>query len=313
MKYILLLVNLFFIMTANHSQEDRNNSVNGEFSFCSGNHIVYYHYDDEDLDESTPRSLYTINIVTCQVDTLVLNSPYNCCAPLDSITCFFSEDGNIYINDFKTQKKTNVITSNADGCIINEMIVNNNTLYFLETDFSTQIIRLKAIKQPFDKDAATILEFPFSELESSKVKLFKMKDAIAFEIQNQLYLYDTITNSNIVISSQVADFAASDNSILYSAYNQTHDEEYKKLQLNSYDITSKNEHHIIELPFKLFQHDLFSRSINGIYQAYYHNGNSLFAWDGSTWCQEISSPFLIYKNKRIEVYKDSEGFDWVRK
>lgn len=313
MKHIITVISILSFFSLAHIFGNEKNDISGFFLFRSDKQIIYYTYDDDELDESTPISLYSLDMHNHQIDTIYTNSLYNSCTIFNSSSCFFSTSNSIFKYNFSNKSKVNIYKTEIDDNVITKLATNENSIFFFETNFSTQTIDFRRIEYPDIKKVSTILDFPFSELESSDIKLYTMRNYFIFNIQNDLFLYDIAINNMIQISSQAVDFSLSGHSIVYSTYVISNEGEQKKVQLKKYDINSKEEEIILNYPFKIFHYDLFSRLIDGKYQTYFYNVKSRYVWNDFSWIKEDIYPFLIYEDKEITVFENKSSFNYTIK
>jgi len=299
-KIVVLLVIVF--TWENSCLSQINQQFDGYFLFRVGEKIIYYNYNEEEDGEFIPASLFTFNIKTREKETLLSNSIYFDCVKVNDSVISYTDGKTIFTYDI-LQKKKKVVHSNLDKkFIISKIASVNDVLYFFEINFSNNTCTFKQISAKGNKIIHTV---EFLELEWCGVKSYVIDGKIIFNIQYLLYVYDTAEKQITKIFSQAADFSLYNNSVIYSYY-YFPENSFSRMQLREYDLLSATEKEITDYPFKLFHHDLFSRLIDGKYQAYYKEGKELYSFSNSQWTKEKVNSFLIYQDEKIKVFLGEE-------
>ncbi|MDL2290417.1 hypothetical protein LJB95_03335 [Paludibacteraceae bacterium OttesenSCG-928-F17] len=297
MKKIILLLLTAFMLVQFCSSQIKQQFV-GYFLLKAGEKIVYYNYDEEELDDSTPVSLFSYDMRTKEKEVLLSDCIYWDCVKVNDSTIVYTDGKTIFVSELLSRQKRNIYSDFDEDRIISKLTSDNNVLYFFEINYSNSTCTLKSI---FPERNFSIHTMSFSSYESSDISSAVMNNKIIFRLQGLLAFYDTKEKQIKVINSRATDFSMANNFIVYSYLTNTN-----QRALREYNLFSGKEKEMANPPFKLDSHNLFFRTIKGENQTYYRKDSEVYLFLDFKWQKENIDSFLIYQDEEINVFLDGE-------
>ena len=268
--------------------------------------IVYYNYNDEELDESTPVSLFLFDIKTGEKETLLSDCIYWNCIKINDFVISYTDGKTIFTYDISQKKKKEVYSNQDENVDIMCIVSNEEIIYLFEVNHLNDTCTFKQISPAKNEIIFTMV---FSPYESVAVTSYALESKIVFQLQNLIYVYDVAEKQLMLITSHGTGFSISNNSVIYS-YFYFPENDLPRIQLREYDLFSTKEKEITNFSFHLFYHTLFSLLADGKYQTYYKYGNELYLFSNLQWTKKDVNLFLIYQDEEIDVFLGN-GFSFT--
>lgn len=297
--FVLLVVGLLIFQ---HCYSHTYQQLDGYFLSKIGRHVIYHDYDEEELDESTPSSLFLFDMKTKEKNVLLSNCIYWDLVQVNDSSNMYTDGSAIFLYNILLKNKEVIYSELNENLVIHELASVDDKLFCFEVDYSNKLWFLSAL---YPNNKSVIYSNSFVSNESIDIYSYVISNKIVFRLQNLLYVYD-LKNKNIkILNSRSTDFSISGtNSILYSFLNENN-----QRKLMEYNLLLDKGVEITDLPFKLHYHDFFVRSINGDNQTYYKKGSEIYLFADYQWIKKDIDSFLIYQDKKVSVFINKErGF-----
>lgn len=298
----MLLIGVATFMACK-AQTPKYIEIYSQFRDCIGDQIIYSQFDPEEAGEYPAYNLIAIDTQSGVRDTILQNSIYWAYANGNNSKILVSDGIDIFNYNLETHQKTVLYSLQNKESQISKIIEANNLIYFIELDYGQDLFYFNVLNNGCKHN---IYSAPFSEYSYEQTFLKLVDKKLVCQFQFYLCFFDLEENLMNVISTTVDDVAVTNTSIIYSYINHNYDP--IKKTIGEYDLNNNTKTEFKDLPFIPVYKGLYSRQINGINQVYYYEGMDLYLYNSPTWVQENKDDFLIFKNRKIEVFLHNDVF-----
>ncbi|MEG2946635.1 MAG: hypothetical protein RR837_07800, partial [Bacteroidales bacterium] len=256
----------------------------------------------EEDGEYIPVNLVSLNLINFRCDTILHDCIYWDCFKSSSFELLVSDGINIFKYNINTKEKNIIYTVSNDQVRVSKLVEFNDRVYFIETDYNDNTYHFYSLESG---NVNNIYTTKFSEYEFPEVSLKLIDRNIVCLFQFELCIFNVDTNKFNLIQAGVSDFAISNTSIIYLTYP---DNKSSKNTMYEYKFDNSLNIELKDYPFTVSNYNLHTRCIDSINEVYYYNGKIIYLYSSSHWKKEDDCNFIIFKNNKVTVFFNRDGF-----